>query len=78
MGDRDKLGDRDRRVRVAADGELYTVGDAARYLLVSETTIRNWERLGRLRCVHTAGGMRIFERGELDRVKREAADARGK
>ncbi len=80
MGDRDKLGDRDRRLGEGAplgDGVLYTVGGAARYLGVSETTIRNWERDGYLLCMRTDTGVRIFTQSELDRGKR-TIDARSK
>ena len=45
--------------------------DAARLLNVSPQTIRVWERAGRLAAVKTAGGVRLFDRRDVERLARE-------
>ena len=41
--------------------DLLTTGEAARVLEVSESTIRLWDRNGRLTARRTAGGQRVFD-----------------
>ena len=41
--------------------DLLTTGEAARMLEVSESTIRLWDRNGRLSARRTAGGQRVFD-----------------
>jgi excisionase family DNA binding protein len=41
--------------------------DAARYLGVSKTTLRRWERAGVLRVEWTRGGHRRYRQSELER-----------
>ena len=41
--------------------DLLTTGEAARGLEVSESTIRLWDRNGRLSARRTAGGQRVFD-----------------
>lgn len=50
-----------------------TVGQAARYLGVSEPTLRKWTDDGRIPVFRTPGGHRRYLRDELDafRTKRE-------
>jgi excisionase family DNA binding protein len=43
-----------------------TLGEAARYLGVAQSTIRKWSDGGRLRAFYTPGGHRRFRRGDLD------------
>ena len=45
--------------------------EAAQALHVSEGTVRQWERLGRLRAVKTARGVRLFDRRDVERLARE-------
>jgi excisionase family DNA binding protein len=45
-----------------------TVGEAARILRVSEDTVRRLESKGTLRAARTGSGVRIFDRGEVERV----------
>ena len=41
--------------------DLLTTGEAARILEVSESTIRLWDRNGRLSARRTARGQRVFD-----------------
>jgi excisionase family DNA binding protein len=43
-----------------------TLGQAARYLGVAQSTIRKWSDGGRLPAFYTPGGHRRFRRGDLD------------
>jgi excisionase family DNA binding protein len=43
-----------------------TLGQAARYLGVAQSTIRKWSDSGRLPAFYTPGGHRRFRRGDLD------------
>jgi excisionase family DNA binding protein len=45
--------------------DLLSVGDAARLLGVSKSTIRRWEKLKKIRSVRTPGGHRRFSASEL-------------
>jgi len=44
---------------------LVSIGDAARALGVSITTLRRWEACGKLRAEHTAGGHRRYDLAKL-------------
>src|ERR671910_3863880 len=46
--------------------EWLTLGQAARYLGVAQSTIRKWSDAGRLPAFYTPGGHRRFRRGDLD------------
>ena len=43
-----------------------TLGEAAKYLGVAQSTIRKWSDSGRLPAFYTPGGHRRFRRGDLD------------
>src|SRR3954454_19295786 len=43
-----------------------TLGQAARYLGVAQSTIRKWSDQGRLPAFYTPGGHRRYRRGDLD------------
>ncbi len=47
-------------------GEWLTLGQAATYLGVAQSTIRKWSDTGRLPAFYTPGGHRRFRRGDLD------------
>ena len=47
-------------------GEWLTLGQAASYLGVAQSTIRKWSDGGRLPAFYTPGGHRRFQRGDLD------------
>src|SRR5947207_11775016 len=55
-----------------------TLGQAAKYLGVAQSTIRKWSDVGRLPAFYTPGGHRRYRRGDLDDfLKRSASPARG-
>lgn len=54
------------------DDPLHTVGSAARYLELSEATIRQWADSGRLECTKTVSGMRLIRQSDLDAEKARA------
>ena len=48
-------------------GSLLTVGEAAELLGVSASTIRNWDRSGKLKAIrHPVNNYRLYDRYELD------------
>ncbi|MBA2536363.1 MAG: response regulator [Actinobacteria bacterium] len=51
---------------VPADPDWLTLGQAAKYLGVAQSTIRKWSDGGRLTAFYTPGGHRRFRRGDLD------------
>ena len=55
-----------RRPTGGGDPEWLTLGQAARYLGVAQSTIRKWSDLGRLPAFYTPGGHRRYKRGDLD------------
>ena len=50
-----------------------TVGDVAKDLKVTPVTVRLWADAGRLAATRTAGGVRVFDRGTVERFKRRRA-----
>lgn len=50
----------------ARPGDWLTLGQAAKYLGVAQSTIRKWSDGGRLPAFYTPGGHRRFRRGDLD------------
>lgn len=52
-------------------GDYLTVGEAAEILGVSISTLRNWDRAGRLRATrHPINQYRLYKRSELDALLR--------
>jgi MerR family transcriptional regulator/heat shock protein HspR len=49
--------------------DLYFISMAARLLEMHPQTLRKYERLGLVRPTRTVGSMRVYSRGELDRLK---------
>lgn len=49
-----------------ATPDWLTLGEAAKYLGVAQSTIRKWSDSGRLPAFYTPGGHRRFRRGDLD------------
>jgi excisionase family DNA binding protein len=47
--------------------------EVARILDVSAETVRLWERQGRLRAAKTSGGVRLFDRRDVEQLARERA-----
>jgi excisionase family DNA binding protein len=52
--------------RGGAPADWLTLGQAAKYLGVAQSTIRKWSDSGRLPAFYTPGGHRRFRRGDLD------------
>src|SRR5213592_2529340 len=50
-----------------SDPEWLTLGQAAKYLGVAQSTIRKWSDQGRVPAFYTPGGHRRYKRGDLDR-----------
>ena len=50
----------------ANEPDWLTLGQAAKYLGVAQSTIRKWSDGGRLPAFYTPGGHRRFRRGDLD------------
>ena len=51
------------------DPDLYFISTAARLLDMHPQTLRKYERLGLVRPTRTIGSMRIYSRGELERLR---------
>jgi excisionase family DNA binding protein len=61
-----------------AEPDWLTLGQAAKYLGVAQSTIRKWSDVGRLPAFYTPGGHRRYRRGDLDDfLKRSTSPARG-
>ncbi len=54
-----------------------TLGQAARYLGVAQSTIRKWSDSGRLPAFYTPGGHRRFRKGDLDQFLGESRGGAG-
>src|SRR3982751_6134194 len=63
MAHRDTSGAR-RSAATATD--WLTLGQAAKYLGVAQSTIRKWSDLGRVPAFYTPGGHRRYRRSDLD------------
>ena len=66
--------DRNAHRQGASDAEWLTLGQAATYLGVAQSTIRKWSDGGSLPAFYTPGGHRRFRRDDLDAF---LADSRG-
>jgi MerR family transcriptional regulator, heat shock protein HspR len=51
------------------DRDLYFISMAARMLDMHPQTLRKYERLGLVRPSRTIGSMRLYSRGELERLR---------
>jgi excisionase family DNA binding protein len=51
----------------ASDGEWLTLGQAARFLGVAQSTIRKWSDQGRVPAFYTPGGHRRYRRADLEK-----------
>ncbi|MGX2042299.1 MerR family DNA-binding transcriptional regulator (plasmid) [Methylocaldum sp. MU1018] len=53
-------------------GDYLTVGKAAATLGVSRSTLRNWDKAGKLKPYrHPVNGYRLYSRNELDALLKE-------
>jgi excisionase family DNA binding protein len=55
------------RSTASAQPEWLTLGQAAKYLGVAQSTMRKWSDLGRVSAFYTPGGHRRYRRTDLDR-----------
>ena len=51
--------------------ELLTVSEVARTLRVSEQTVRNLDRRGILPASRLSNGTRVFDRGDVERLRQQ-------
>ena len=58
------------------DPEWLTLGQAARFLGVAQSTIRKWSDQGRVPAFYTPGGHRRFRRGDLETFLARSGPAR--
>ncbi len=56
--------------------ELFTVNEAARFLELSVATVRLYADGGRLPVSRTVGGTRLFQRTDLEALRRVREQAR--
>jgi MerR family transcriptional regulator/heat shock protein HspR len=64
---------------MAIEGDLYFISVAARMLGMHPQTLRKYERLGLVQPSRTIGSMRLYSRGEIERlriIKRLVGDGR--
>src|ERR1700750_18900 len=54
---------------MGSDQNLYLISIAARMLGMHPQTLRKYDRLGLVRPSRTIGSMRLYSRGELERLK---------
>jgi excisionase family DNA binding protein len=59
------------------DPDWLTLGQAARYLGVAQSTIRKWSDDGRVRAFYTPGGHRRYRRGDLETFLESSGPAGG-
>ena len=58
--------------------EYLTVAQAAGFLGVSASTLRNWDRSGKLLAIrHPVNGYRLYRRGDRERMLRDVARETG-
>jgi excisionase family DNA binding protein len=59
-------GNLSQRLAPAGEPDWLTLGQAAKYLGVAQSTIRKWSDQGRVPAFYTPGGHRRYRRGDLD------------
>src|SRR5579884_3323446 len=60
------------------DPEWLTLGQAARFLGVAQSTIRKWSDQGRVPAFYTPGGHRRYRRGDLEAFLDRSGPGRAK
>jgi excisionase family DNA binding protein len=55
-----------KRLAPSGEPDWLTLGQAAKYLGVAQSTIRKWSDQGRVAAFYTPGGHRRYRRGDLD------------
>ncbi len=59
------------------DKKILSISDAASILGVSDETLRNWEREGKLSPFHTEGGHRRYYRADIEKLAGIYIEPRG-
>jgi len=73
-----EVGGKARRQPQGNDGaDWLTLGQAAKYLGVAQSTIRKWSDQGRLAAFYTPGGHRRYRQRDLDAFVSGSADSSG-
>jgi excisionase family DNA binding protein len=62
----------------ATEPDWLTLGQAAKYLGVAQSTIRKWSDVGRVPAFYTPGGHRRYRRGDLDAFLERSGPGRGR
>src|SRR5919197_1374034 len=57
---------RDHRPPAAGESDWLTLGQAAKFLGVAQSTMRKWSDVGRVPAFYTPGGHRRYKRGDLE------------
>ena len=65
------------RGTTAPQPEWLTLGQAAKYLGVAQSTMRKWSDLGRVSAFYTPGGHRRYRRSDLDQFLDRSGPASG-
>ena len=60
------------------DSDWLTLGQAARFLGVAQSTIRKWSDQGRVPAFYTPGGHRRYRRGDLESFLERSGPASGR
>jgi excisionase family DNA binding protein len=69
--------DLSHRLAPAGEPDWLTLGQAAKYLGVAQSTIRKWSDQGRVPAFYTPGGHRRYKRGDLDRFLERSGPSAG-
>ena len=64
--------------QAGAGADWLTLGQAASYLGVAQSTVRKWSDGGRLPAFYTPGGHRRYRRGDLDAFLERSGPGRGR
>ncbi|NLE57738.1 MAG: MerR family DNA-binding transcriptional regulator [Planctomycetes bacterium] len=66
------------REQVERLGDFLTVGEAAEYLGVSASTLRNWDRSGKVKARrHPVNGYRLYSRQDLQKLMAQVKGQKG-
>src|SRR4029453_18282538 len=66
----------DSRRPAGGENDWLTLGQAAKFLGVAQSTIRKWSDLGRVPAFYTPGGHRRYKRADLDAFRERPAPGR--
>ena len=61
----------------AGQPEWLTLGQAAKYIGVAQSTMRKWSDVGRVSAFYTPGGHRRYRRADLDKFLDRSASPPG-